>query len=112
MVFTRSRIQWVAIVRKPPTEHYPENWGMTGRVANCDYYVHIYGWHKHWMWTIRSQSGMHNLIVGNSSHKTIKEAKTEACKWAIVQFIRKIDPQFLTKENYHGYNTLCWFESF
>jgi hypothetical protein len=79
----------------------------SGKVDGCDFYINIYGWHGYWMYTIRSKKRNSNLIVGTETYKTLREAKKGAAKWAVVQFLRQIDPEMFG--SYRAHNTLCWF---
>ena len=110
-VFTRSRIQWETKVEKPIRKwFYPQLLSHTGKVDGCEFYVYIYGWYGYWHWNIRSEKfGGDNLIVGSRSFRSLRDAKDHATKWAVVQFLRQIDPKLF--RSYHGHNTLCWIES-
>lgn len=112
MVSTRSLIQWEAHVSKEIHKwFYPETWSYTGKIKGVDFYINIYGWSGHWNWTIRSKRQNMNLIVGAGSSKLLSNAKKDAARWAVVQFIRKIDGNVFRRKSY-GHNTLCWLESF
>jgi hypothetical protein len=98
MVFTKSPIQWKRSEEgqnygsRPPTVYYK---GTAG--SGCDFYIHVYGYdngHWNWNWSIRSQKYHINLIVGHTEFKTWEEASRHAAKWAFVQFLRKLDPNF------------------
>lgn len=62
------------------------------------------------MWTIKSKKGGSNLIVGKDAYKTLAEAKNVAAKWAIVQFLRTIDPKLFKGYSEHGNNTFYRIE--
>ena len=111
MAYTKSHIQWEAKLSKKPDRYHDGLWHYTGKVKGCDFYINIYGCSGNWMWSIRSKQNHINSIVGHSSYKLLSNAKKEAAKWAVVQFIRQIDPNFL-KGDHYGYNTICRFQSF
>src|SRR5579884_3241585 len=109
MVFTRSRIQWVASQNEPPTLYRDGSFRLTGTVKGCDILINIYGHSGYWHWTIRSRNKSCNLIIGVKSSKTLRQTMRYAAKFAIVQLLRQIDPKILNKR-YYAHNTFCGFE--
>jgi hypothetical protein len=106
---TRSLIQWTNSCPDKDSYHGGPIINYVGRVKGCDLIVNIYGHTGYWNWTIRSRSLMRNLIVGGNYFKTLRNAKKHATKWAIVQFLRQINPNFC--RSYNGKNSVRWFQS-
>ena len=87
---TKSRIKWT---RNKGETQGEICWYLQGRAEGCDFYIHIYGVSGEWYWSIRSWRDRMNLIVGHETSTNLRDALAIAAKWAIVQFIRQIDPK-------------------
>jgi hypothetical protein len=107
--FTKSRIRWTTGTYEWPTKYRDCSLWMRGEAEGCDTQINIDGHTGSWNWTIRTKRESYNLIVGHRHFSTLRGVKKCAAKFAVVQLLRKIDPDILGKKQY-DFNTFCGFQ--
>jgi hypothetical protein len=111
MATTKSHIKWERSVEnrafasnKKPTVHY------TYRVPGCDFYLNIYSHESMWCWTVRSRKRSSNVFAnGWYRCKTLKQAKIDCAKWAVIHFLRLMHPNIVKGEP-DGGHLIYWFQ--
>ena len=103
----KSRIQWI---EKQSEDGYGTDIDhVYGYVDKCDTFLNLYYFQDAWHWSVRSKRLGVNLIASNGwGIDDLEEAKKHVCKWAVVQFLRQIDPAMIRR--CYGNNSIYWYE--